>query len=598
VSKAGPQILNLLADPLKPAAHTIRHYTWHKLRKDLLAGATVAVVEVPQAMAYALVAGVPPEYGLYTSILQGILGAMLSSSEHITTGPTNTQSLLIAATVQRLVGDPGDPMYLELVFALTMLKGLIQLGFSALKMGSITRYVSRSVIVGVMAGAGVLILVGQLQHFLGVHAGHDPTWLPGVLGDLHHLWPHVQEVNLRAIGVGVASLAIILVIRAISPFLPGALLAIVAGGAVVWGMGWTGEQLPLIPPLPHGFPTLHVPQFTWSHAESLFSGALALALIGMLESVAIAKSIAVHTGERIDANREFFTQGLKNFVTSFFQCIPGSASFTRSALDYAAGAQTRFAAVFNAVFVGVIYWFASPLASLIPLASLAAVLFVIAAGLIDWRHLLRVARSNRSDAAVCFATFLATMLLPLQYAIFVGIVLNLALFLRRASELHINEMVHTPYGPFIERPLQDRTGGNVIMFLQVEGDLFFGVADELQDRLHAVLAGGVRVVILRLKRTHSLDATVLHVLEQFARDIQKRHGHLILCGVKPSLMTTIRAYGLVQAVGEANVFETGFGVFTSAKQALRRARQLVGSSIDLQNLGDLADETEGWAYEI
>lgn len=592
-------MLFALGNPFRvfnPLVHTVRHYNVRKFGRDLVAGLTVSVVEVPQAMAYALIAGVPPQYGLYTSIIQGVIGAMLSSSEHLTTGPTNTQSLLIAATVHRLVAAPGDPMYLELVFCLTLLKGLIQLVFAAARMGNMTRYVSRSVIAGVAAGAGVLILVGQLPNFLGITLPDEAARLPGAAGQLERVLKHVSETNMLSLGVGIAGLAVALLAPRIWRFLPGALLAVIAGAVWVWVAGWTGGDLALVGELPKSFPEWHVPALTWSRAESLFTGALALAIMGMLESVAIVKAIAGQSGERVNANQEFFAQGFKNAVSSFFQCIPGSGSFTRSALDYAAGAQTRFAAVFNACFVAVIYWFAAAQAAFIPMASLAAVLFVIAGSLIDWRYLIRVWKADRSDAVVCLITFSATLTLPLQYAIFVGIFLNLALFLRQAGQLHVAEMAPTSAGVFIERPLQEKSGKRSVMFLQIEGDLFFAVADELQERL-SQLVRRHRIVIFRLKRTHSIDATVLQVFEQFARQMKERGGHVILCGLKPELMDTMRSFGLTKTIGEDNIFEAGFGVFTSAKKALERAKKLIGGSIDTDPIPDL-DETEGWAYEI
>jgi SulP family sulfate permease len=346
-------------------------------------------------------------------------------------------------------------------------------------------------------------------------------------------------------------------------------------------MGWTPADLPLVGQLPRAFPSFAPPRASMDEVQGLLGGALALALLGMLESVAIAKSIASHTGERISANQEFFAQGFKNAVSSFFQCIPGSGSFTRSALDHAAGAETRFAAVYNAIFVALIFWLAGGLAKFIPLASLGAVLIVIGWGLIDWRYVPRMRRASRADAIVCGMTFVAAMALPLEYAIFVGVFLNLALYLRTASRLHVTEMFQPSGGPFLERPIRDKhTGERQVVFLQLEGDLFFGVADELQDRLTALAASGVRVVILRLKRTHSIDATVLGVLERFAAGMGERQGYVILCGVKPELMCVLRDYGLVDQLGRENVFETGVGIFTSAKQALARARELVGRSID------------------
>jgi sulfate permease, SulP family len=593
-------VLRMLARPFLPPIETARHYNLVKLRKDLIAGLTVSVVEVPQAMAYAIIAGVPPVYGIYTSVIQGVIGALLSSSEHMTTGPTNTQSLLVASAVHRIVSPDTDPQrYLELVFVLTLLKGLIQLAFAAARMGNMVRYVSRSVIVGLVGGAGLLILFGQLPAFLGIDAREGAEW-PGVIGPIQRLARHADEVNPRAVGIGLLALAVMAGVRAINRLLPGALMAIVAAGVAVWTIGWGPRDLPLINPLPPSFPAFHPPRVTWGVAEQMFGGALALAVIGMLESVAIAKSIAARTGEEISANQEFFAQGLKNSVSSFWQCIPGSGSFTRSALDYAAGAETRFAAVFNAIFVAVIFLLFGPLAQYVPRAAIAAVLFVIAFGLIDWRHIVRLARTSGSDTLVCLATFAATLVAPLEYAIFIGIFLNIGLYLRRASRLHLNEMIQVTAGaggPFLETPIHDRSGNKQVVFLQVEGDLFFGVADELADRLAALTRSEARVVILRLKRTHSIDATVLHVLEQFTLAMRQRHAHVILCGIKPELMRVLKGYGLVALIGKENLFETGGGVFESAKQALRRAKHLVTSSIDTQPM-ERAMKEEALTYEI
>jgi SulP family sulfate permease len=585
--------LATLAAPFLPPLRTVRTYSLAKLRRDLIAGLTVSVVEVPQAMAYAVIAGVPPVFGLYTSILQGVIGALLSSSEHMTTGPTNTQSLLIASAVKAIVM-PGanDMLYVDLVFTLTIFKGLIQLSFAAARLGDLVRYVSRSVIVGLTAGAGVLIFVGQLPAFLGVDTSTATSRLPGVIGRLHRLLAHLDQANWRAILIGCVVLGIVVGVRMISKLLPGALAGVIISAAIVALVGWQGGGLPLIAPLPKGLPHFHVPWRGFGYARDLFGGALALAVLGMVESVAIAKSIAVHSGERISANQEFFAQGLKNAISSFFQCIPGSGSFTRSALDHAAGAATRFGAVFNAIFVAIIFLLLADKARFIPLTSLAAVLFVIAWGLIDWRYMRRLARTSRSDAVVCFTTFAATLLAPLEYAIFIGIFLNLALYLRRASRLQMTEMVMAGTGSFFELPLQDRSGTKQVLFLQLEGQLFFGVADELEERLARLARGGTRVFIFRLKRTHSIDSTVLGVFERFTRQVRAEGGHVILCGLHPESMRVLGAYGLLDLIGRENVFQTGGGVFTSARHALDRAAALVGHSIDVSAVEDDDDEDD------
>jgi sulfate permease, SulP family len=344
-----------------------------------------------------------------------------------------------------------------------------------------------------------------------------------------------------------------------------------------------------------------VPEFhlvTMETAESILMGAIALALLGLMEAYSIGRSIAGRTGDRVSANAELVSQGLTNAITSFFQCIPGSGSFSRSELNYRAGACTVFAGVINGLVVLAVFVLFARWAVYVPMAALAAVLFVIAAGLIDWRFFLRVRNASRSDAIVFGVTFVATLLLPLQYAVYIGILLNIGLYLNQASRLHLAEMIQTTAGPFLERPIHDRLGNKQVMFLQLEGDLFFAVADELRDRLANLLDGEVRVVIFRLKRTHMMDATVMAVLEWFIREMRRTNRHVILCGVRTDLMTAVKGYGLVDLIGKENVFPAGDNVFSSAKAALNRARELVARSIDLQPIQEELKREDAPTYEI
>ena len=590
--------MSLLQSTLTASFGAVRHYTWRKCRSDMVAGLTVTAVEIPQSMAYAMVAGLPPQYGLYTSFIQGILGPLLSSSEHLLSGPTNTQALLVAATVSRIAGtDPAQ--YLALVVALTLLKGICQTFFGLAQLGSMVRYVSRAVFAGVAAGAGLLIIFGQLPAFLGITpapgAGAGVSGMPGVASDLWQLGSAIGQTNWRAVSLGFFCIITVVGLRRLSRFIPGAFIAVVGTALIVFFAGWTSGQVDLIGAIPGALPSFVVPQLSGKVAESLIGGALALAVMGMLESVVIVKSIAAKTGERIDANQEFVAQGLKNIVSSFFQCMPGSGSFSRSAMAFAAGAQTRFAGVSNAIFIAIVAVLFSAEAQYIPRVCLAALLLVISLDLIDIQYIRRILRSNRQDALVCLTTILATLLAPLQYAIFIGVFINLALYIRQTSQLHMAEMVPLTGGKFIEKPLKLRSGEHSVTLVQVEGDLFFGVADELQDRLIELERSSVRVAIFRLKRSHSIDSTVMNVLERFIRDMHRNDRHVILCGVQSELLHALTAYGLLDLLGKDNVFATGEGVFVSVKLAIERARKLLGGSIDAVGI-DLDDDE--LTYEI
>lgn len=581
----------MLRWPFEPLLATVRGYNVRKLRRDVVAGLTVSVVEIPQAMAYALIAGVPPQYGIYTSIIQGVLGALFSSSQHLTTGPTNTQSLLIAAAVTRLVTPQADgSLYLSLVFTLSVLKGLVQLGFFAFRLSDLVPFISRAVIYAISSGAGVLIISGQLPGLLGISRSPSSPYF-GIVGDFHRMLPHLQEVRISTVLIGVFTVLLVLGTRWISRFVPGALLAVVVSAAVV---SWTGWSVPVVGTLEASLPEPRLPPLDWQSVSGLFSGALALAVLGSIETIAIAKSLGKRTGERVAPEREIFGQGVSNLLGGLLQCMPATASFTRSALDFEAGGATRFAAIFNAALVGTIFFLLQDYARFIPYASLAGVLFVVAFGLVETRYFIRLVRADRSDAAVFAATFLATLLIPLQYAVFVGVFLNVLFHMRTSSRLHIAEMVQSEGGGFVERPVLTRGGERSVVFVQLEGDLFFAVADQLHDQLDALRRSGVRVIILRLKRTHSIDATVMDVLEEFARRMREAGGHLLVCGVRPTVLQTIRQFGLDRIIGNENIFPAGEKVFTSAQRAVRRARELLDRSLDTSQLrpGDLADEID------
>lgn len=561
-----------------------RGYTPAKLQRDLVAGLTVAVVAVPQSLAYALIAGVPAEIGLYTLIVQGLIGSLLCSQPFLVTGPMITQALLVAAIATRAMGEfgavaPGEAgaRYLQIVVLLTLLKGAVQAGLAAIGLGSAVRFVSHSVIVGFTAGAGVLIAAGQVPGFLGVSVSRGAADWPGLIGSVQRIAPHLSEASAPAIAVGLISLAIVLVARRLPRSVPGALVAVAASAGLVGLLGWSARDLPLLHALPQGLPPFALPAFSWPLAESLLGGALALSLLGLFEVFSIGKSIARHTGQRIDPNQELLSQGVTNAVSSFFQCMPGSGSFSRSVLNFQAGAATRYAGVFSSLLVAAMLLGLAPAVRWVPMACLAAILFAIAYELVDWRAIARMSRASRPDLAVCLATLGATLFIPLAYAVFVGVLLNIALYLHRSSQLQLVELVEGPDGAFAERPPGTGAGARPIVLLQVEGNLFFGVADALQDQL-AVAGGGARAVVLRLKRTLSIDATVLAVLEQFIRDEHARGASVLLCGVRPELASRLRRYGIVELLGEECVFESEPGIFVSARRALARARELAAQA--------------------
>ncbi|MEM8783589.1 MAG: SulP family inorganic anion transporter, partial [Planctomycetota bacterium] len=320
----------------------------------------------------------------------------------------------------------------------------------------------------------------------------------------------------------------------------------------------------------------------------------------------IGKTLAGRTGDRLDANQEFVAQGFTNIALSVFRGMPATGSFSRTALNFDAGARTAGAGILSGVLVAGVFLLLAPAARFIPMASIAAILFPIAYGLIDWRYARRLVRSNHADLAVCIGTFLATITISLELAVFVGVFLNIALYLRRARQVFVMEMLRDDGSPtgLIERPLRrdDRQADGSIVFLQLEGNLFFAAADELQDRFAQVMHGGAKAVILRLKRTHMVDASVMHVIEQFAEQMHQRGAHVLLCGVRPRMKQRMDEFGLTGVLQEDHIFTTGNDLFASAKAAITRAKELTGAEIaaagDTKRRPAPEPADRSWAYDI
>jgi len=585
-----PGIPELLRKPFVPLIESTRGYNLRSLRSDAIAGLTVSVVAVPQSMAYALIAGVPAEYGLYTVIFQCFLGSLFNSQRFLSVGPINTQSLLVAATVRaatahfdHLSEDQLGQLFVSMALALTLIKGVIQMGFAAARLGVLVKYVSTSVVVGFTAGAGVLIAAGQVAGFLGyskVQVASERMW-PGLIGIWQQTSPRFEQTDWRAVMLGVIAIVIVVVSRRVSRLVPGPLIAVAVTAGMVAAVGWTMDDFLLLKAMEGRLPGPMVPWQGLAYWQLLLSGAFALALLGLMEAYSIGSSIAAKEGQHIDANQELLSQGLTNFITGFFQCIPGSGSFSRSALNYFAGARTCYAGVFNAVFVAVIFLALADYAMYIPMSALAAILFVIAYGLVDYRYFRRTFRYSRHDAAVCVITFLSTLLLPLQYAVFVGVFLNIGMYPQQVSKLRIAEVIapeDSEQGPFTEHPVTDETGKKQVVFLALEGDLFFPMAQDLSERLTRIEASGARVVILRLTRTFSMDASVLDAIYDFVEKMKHRNGHVVFCGLQAPVREMLDEYGIVRFVGEDNVFLRGSKVLHSSRQALQRARALLVES--------------------
>jgi sulfate permease, SulP family len=575
------------------------------LRADLVAGLTVALMGVPQAMAYALIAlaGLPQEtavrMGLYAAIVPPVVAGLFGSSRFLVTGPTNATALLVFSLIHPYIRD-GHPVatVLGIMLAFSVSSGVILLLGGLLKLGQIVRYVAQSALTGFLAAAGILIILGQLRNSLGIAQEqlHPLPWaaqaeyLPDTVRTLIRTLASLGETNGRALAVTAVSLVLLWAVRRIHPKLPTVLVTLVVVTGAVVLLGWHEGSValvrtnPLDPAhpreIPASLPPLSMPLFTFSLWRDYLSGGAALALLGILEAITAAKALAARTGDRLNVNHELVGQGLARIAAGFTSGLVPSGSQTRSALNMISGAQSRVAQIASGVFTLFIVMLLARPAGYIPIPVLSAVVLYSAVGLIDVAQIRRLIAGTRSDAVVLVITIFSTIVLRLDHAIYVGAFLSVLAALQRTSRLVVSEMVFGTDGHWHECKPDAQTGTSAVVLLQVEGALYFGAADELVTYLRQVAANRPRVVILRLKRAHHLDATIAESLRNLARDWRTGGTDLLLCGLRPETVGLVERMGLAEAIGVDHLFLTDRSIFGSVSRAVARARQIAGQIID------------------
>lgn len=561
-----------------PALDSLRSYSWKTFRADLMAGVTVATVAVPQAMAYAFIVGVDPRYGLYTAIVMTAVGALFDSSKQLINGPTNAISIALLSALGA-IADPNEK--LQVAVFLALLIGLVQTGITLLRLGDLTRYISQAVIVGFTLGASVLLVLDQFKNLVGLaaagEAGHFLVrfWLTLRNGAIHPL----------TAGVGLASIVFVLMVRRLNERLgirlPELLLAVVGSALVVWLYELDRLGVKVIGDIPPHLPSFAMPVVEWGRVRELSGSVLAIAVLGLLEAIAMAKAIAAQTRQKLDINQQCLSEGLANVAGSFFQCFPGSGSLTRSAINQQTGAVTQWSGVISAAAVAATMLLFADLARYVPRAALAGILMVTAWRMIDRQQLAYHLGATRFDRRIVIATALAAVFISVEFCILIGVVLSFVLYVPRVARVHMNELTLTPERVIRERVPGDPPCGRLLIF-DLEGELFFGAAPNFEEQLDTVDARagtGIRVVILRLKRTRNPDAVCLEILDEFVRRLHARQITVLLCGVQHDLAKALRNTGLEADLGSHHVFREGQGAWSSTLDAVRFAYGILASDV-------------------
>ncbi|MFT5457579.1 MAG: SulP family sulfate permease [Myxococcota bacterium] len=567
----------------------LRGTTLTQVRGDLQAAIAVTFMSVPQGVAYALIAGLPPAMGLYAGALPAIFGAFFRSSRHVITGPTNALSLLVGTAVAGQLDDP-----VQVAITLAFLVGLFQLGAGLFRLGALVDYISTAVVLGYITGAGMLIGAGQLPNITATpkHAGTLPATIFGWLGDL----PHADPATM-AVGLGTA--AGLLVLRRVAPKLPGAIIAMTAGIGLSAALGDRAAMLVRVGDLaaiPAGLPPLTLPDL--SAIPELWTIALATTVLSLVESSAVARNIAGRTGQDLDMSVEFAGQGMANLAAAFFGAYPTSGSLSRSAANEQLGGSTRLSGAFSGVFLIGVLLVLGPVVDLTPVASLAGLLLVVAWDLVDRERIARLMRSGAADALAFLTTVVGTWMLRLDQAIYLGVAISVVMFVRRASLLVVRDLAVDEAGMLREvRPDDPATPRRctAIRILHVEGPLFFGAANELRDALTRATADPhIRVLVVRLKRTQGLDFTTADVLESVHHQLAARGRHLLLVGMRRRTMEIMERVGTAEVIGEEHLHPSEPGWFVAMNQAIEQALELAGphtcDPCPLQSYSDGCDD--------
>lgn len=515
----------------------LRDYTRRNFQPDLLAGLTVATILLPQAIVLALLAGLPPQMGLYAGIVASIVGALWGSSNHLNTGPTNSASILVLSTLLP-IAVPGTEPFILAAGMLAALSGIIRLSMGLVHLGILVNFVSDSVIVGFTAGAGLLIAVGELRYLLRLPAPPSSD----LLGAIENLGAHLTEAHLLSLALGLGTIALILALKRYNAKLPGALIAIALSSLVVALFGLDQIGVSVLGELPRSLPPFTpLPLSDMQLVGQLATGALAIAALGLVEATSIARSIASKSGQRLDNNQEFVGQGLANIAAGFLSGLPCSGSFNRSALNYSSGARTPLSNVFCGITVLVTLLVFAPFAAYLPRAALAGILLIAAYGMIDQKEIVRLLRGARGDAAIMLVTLSATLLLPLQFAVLAGILMSFAYYILKTSAPQVHSVVPDEnFAHFI--PQGKKPVCPQLAIFEILGDLYFGAVNHVEETIyqHQLQHPTQRFVLLRMRGVHFCDISGIHMLENVVRSYRARGGDVYMVRVREPVLRVMK----------------------------------------------------------
>lgn len=529
---------------LHPLAPWLRHYDRANLGSDLSAGLTVAVMLVPQAMAYALLAGLPPVVGLYASAVPLFVYSLFGSSHQLAVGPVAMVSLLVAAAVGQ-IATPGSPEAVALAITLAALVGVLQVGMGLLKLGFVVNFLAHPVVSGFTSAAALIIGFSQLKHLLGVPLARSHH-VHAILGDA---LARLGEVQAETLAIGVGSIAALVALKRWAPRAPRALLVVGGATVAVVALGLAERGVAIVGEVPAGLPMPSMPSLDPDSLRLLLPTALTIALVAFMESISVAKVFAARHRDRLDADQELFGLGLANITASLFGGYPVTGGFSRSAVNDQAGARTPLAGMVTATVVALSLLFLTPWFHDLPKASLSAIIVVAVAGLVDLKEARHLWRVKRSDFGLLVLTFVATLSLGIEQGILAGVGASLFWFVARRTRPHFAVLGRLPgttvFRNVAHHPDAETTPG--VLAVRFDAAWYFGNVSFLQDtleRLEAEAPAPLHTVVLDATSINDLDSSAAHALHDLAEAYAERNVRLVLAGAKGPVRAMVQRTGL------------------------------------------------------
>lgn len=537
-----------------PMLEWIRNYSSDHFKGDLNAGLTVGIMLIPQGMAYAVLGGLPPIYGLYASIVPLLLYAVFGTSRQLAVGPVAMVSLLVVAGVGEFA-EMGSDRFIQLAILTALGVGVFQLLMGVFRMGFLVNFLSHPVLSGFTSAAALIIGASQLKYLLGID-------LPRT-NYIHEILVQVIEkagnIDPYTTAIGLGSIVLIAIIRRWSRTFPSALAVVVIGILVTAAFGLDQRGVAIVGGIPSGLPSLHILSFDLSDLQRLLPTILVISLVGYMESIAVAKAIANKHGYKVDPNQELIGLGVANIGGSFFQSYPTTGGFSRTAVNDQAGAQTGMASIISAAIIALTVLLLTPLFYYLPMAVLASIIIVAVAGLFDLQEMTSLWKTDRNDLAMLATTFAATLALGIEEGILVGIVLSLVVVIYSSTKPHsaeLGRLGNTKNFRNINRYPEAQTEENVLVY-RFDSQLYFANVTYFQDRLEDMIAARgdkIELLILDASAIHDIDSTGVHTLKDLIEDLRAKGITIFMAGVIGPVRDKLKTSEVVSKMGQHNFF--------------------------------------------